>query len=51
VVRDFHRLGIAHGGTDDGQPGIRAAYDPNYYAAFLRDPDGNKIEVVTFSAN
>jgi catechol 2,3-dioxygenase-like lactoylglutathione lyase family enzyme len=34
---------------DDGPPGIRVEYDPHYYAAFLRDPDGNKIEIVTFA--
>lgn len=51
AVDDFYRVGLAHGGTDDGPPGIRAEYDQHYYAAFLRDPDGNKIEVVTFSAN
>jgi len=50
AVHDFHALGIEAGGTD-GPPGIRERYDQNYYAAFLRDPDGNKIEVVTFSAN
>jgi len=48
VVRTFH-AGVAYGGQDDGAPGIRAEYDPHYYAAFLRDPDGNKIEVVTFA--
>lgn len=47
----FTARGIACGGSDDGPPGIRAEYDRHYYAAFLRDPDGNKIEVVTFSAN
>lgn len=51
VVDDFHRLGLAAGGADDGAPGIRDRYDRHYYAAFLRDPDGNKIEVVTFSAD
>lgn len=51
AVDEFYRLGIEHGGSDDGRPGIRSEYDQHYYAAFLRDPDGNKIEVVTFSAN
>ena len=32
-------------------PGLRPEYDANYYGAFLRDPDGNKIEAVTFSAD
>ena len=48
MVDDFHRTALAHGGSDEGAPGLRD-YDPNYYAAFVRDPDGNKIEVVTFA--
>jgi catechol 2,3-dioxygenase-like lactoylglutathione lyase family enzyme len=50
VVSVCHKAGLANGGTDEGAPGIRSEYDPNYYAAFLRDPDGNKIEIVTFAA-
>lgn len=46
----FHREGLAHGGRDAGAPGLRPEYDANYYGAFLLDPDGNKIEAVTFSA-
>ena len=38
--------GCAAGGTDDGAPGLRPAYHPSYYAAFLRDPAGNRIECV-----
>ena len=45
-VRAFYQAGLAHGGTDDGAPGLRADYHPDYYAAFLRDPDGNRIEAV-----
>lgn len=51
AVREFHRLGLAHGGRDGGAPGLRPEYDDNYYGAFLLDPDGNKIEAVTFSAD
>jgi catechol 2,3-dioxygenase-like lactoylglutathione lyase family enzyme len=51
TVDACHRAGIHNGGTDDGAPGIRAEYDAHYYAAFLRDPDGNKIEIVTFAAD
>lgn len=47
-VDRFYQLGIENGGKDAGAPGIRSEYDDNYYAAFLYDPDGNKIEVVTF---
>lgn len=45
-VRAFHAAGIANGGADDGMPGLREAYHPDYYAAFLLDPDGNRIEAV-----
>jgi catechol 2,3-dioxygenase-like lactoylglutathione lyase family enzyme len=37
-------------GTNAGSPGLRPDYDANYYAAFVRDPDGNKIEAVSFAA-
>ena len=50
VVETFYRMGLENGGTDEGAPALRD-YDPHYYAAFLRDPDGNKIEVVTFSGS
>jgi catechol 2,3-dioxygenase-like lactoylglutathione lyase family enzyme len=49
VVRACHRAGLANGGRDGGAPAVRSEYDPNYYAAFLRDPDGNKVEIVTFA--
>ena len=47
AVRAFHAAALAHGGTDDGPPGIRERYSPDYYAAFIRDPDGNRLEAVT----
>ena len=50
MVDQFHRLALANGGTDAGAPGLRPAYDTNYYGAFVRDPDGNKIEAVTYAA-
>ncbi|MGC8537063.1 MAG: VOC family protein [Rhizomicrobium sp.] len=46
AVQVFHQAGLAAGGTDDGAPGCRLEYQPGYYAAFLRDPDGNKMEAV-----
>ena len=49
-VDEFYRVALAHGGSDAGPPGLRPEYDANYYAAFVRDPDGNKIEAVTFLA-
>ncbi len=50
TVRRFHDMALRNGGTDEGAPGIRANYNANYYGAFVRDPDGNKIEAVTFTA-
>ncbi|MES2527870.1 MAG: VOC family protein [Bdellovibrionota bacterium] len=48
MVNKFYTAGMENGGRDAGAPGIREKYDPNYYGAFLFDPDGNKIEAVTF---
>jgi catechol 2,3-dioxygenase-like lactoylglutathione lyase family enzyme len=45
-VDDFYRAAIAAGGEDNGAPGLRAHYHPNYYAAFVLDPDGHNIEAV-----
>ncbi|HEX9481629.1 MAG TPA: VOC family protein [Solirubrobacteraceae bacterium] len=45
TVRAFHAAGLAAGGTDNGAPGPRD-YAPNYYGAFVLDPDGNNIEAV-----
>jgi catechol 2,3-dioxygenase-like lactoylglutathione lyase family enzyme len=45
AVKAFHAAGLGAGGADEGAPGLRS-YHPGYYAAFLRDPEGNKIEAV-----
>ena len=45
-VDAFHRAALAAGGTDNGAPGLRPHYHPNYYAAFVLDPDGNNVEAV-----
>jgi catechol 2,3-dioxygenase-like lactoylglutathione lyase family enzyme len=45
-VRAFFDAALAAGGTDNGAPGIRAHYHPNYYAAYVRDLDGHNIEAV-----
>lgn len=45
-VRAFHAAGLANGGVDDGEPGLRPHYHHGYFAAFLRDPDGNRVEAV-----
>lgn len=46
AVDAFWTAGIAAGGIDGGAPGLRVNYHPEYYAAFLRDPDGNRVEAV-----
>jgi catechol 2,3-dioxygenase-like lactoylglutathione lyase family enzyme len=43
-VDAFHKAALATGGTDNGKPGLRADYGANYYAAFVIDPDGYRIE-------
>ena len=47
-VDAFHQAGIEAGFRCNGQAGLRPHYAPNYYAAFLLDPDGNNIEAVTY---
>jgi len=49
TVDAFHAAALAAGATSDGAPGFRAQYHENYYAAFIRDPDGNRIEAVNFT--
>ena len=46
AVDAFHAAGLAHGGRDDGPPGLRPHYHPHYYAAFVIDPAGNRLEAV-----
>ncbi|HSD42874.1 MAG TPA: VOC family protein [Burkholderiales bacterium] len=46
AVDRFHAAGAKGGGRDHGKPGLRADYNPTYYAAFLLDPDGNNVEAV-----
>jgi len=49
-VRAFHEAALAAAGRDNVAPGIRALYHPNYYGAFVLDPDGNNIEAVCHTA-
>jgi len=49
-VDAFHAAALAAGGTDNGPPGLRLDYHPNYYGAFVLDPEGNNIEVVCHAA-
>jgi catechol 2,3-dioxygenase-like lactoylglutathione lyase family enzyme len=46
TVDAFHAAALEAGGADNGEPGLREQYHPTYYGAFVRDPDGNNIEVV-----
>jgi catechol 2,3-dioxygenase-like lactoylglutathione lyase family enzyme len=48
AVEAFHAAALAAGGTCDGPPGLRPQHGEGYYAAFIRDLDGNRIEAVTF---
>jgi catechol 2,3-dioxygenase-like lactoylglutathione lyase family enzyme len=47
LVDAFHAAAIAAGGSDNGAPGLRPEYHPHYYGAFIFDPEGNNIEVVS----
>jgi catechol 2,3-dioxygenase-like lactoylglutathione lyase family enzyme len=46
LVDAFHAAAIAAGGRDNGAPGLRPQYHPDYYGAFVLDPDGHNIEAV-----
>jgi len=46
AVDAFHQAALAAGGIDNGAPGLRPHYGPTYYAAFVIDPDGHRIEAV-----
>ena len=50
AVRAFHAAGLSAGGRDDGPPGPRPDYHEHYYAAFLLDPDGNRVEAACHRA-
>jgi catechol 2,3-dioxygenase-like lactoylglutathione lyase family enzyme len=47
AVLEFHARALANGGRDDGAPGPREGEMTDYFGAFIRDPDGNKIEAMT----
>jgi catechol 2,3-dioxygenase-like lactoylglutathione lyase family enzyme len=46
AVRKFHQAGVSCGGTSEGEPGLRPHYGDDFFAAYLRDPDGNKLAAV-----
>ena len=49
AVDAFHAAALAHGGSDEGAPGLRR-YGPHFYACYVRDPDGNKLSAVCETA-
>ena len=50
-VTRFHAAGLVNGGRDDGAPGLRPHYHAGYFAAFLLDPEGNRVEAVCHRAD
>ena len=48
LIDAFHAAALQAGGESDGAPGLRPQHGDGYYAAFIRDPDGNRVEAVTF---
>jgi catechol 2,3-dioxygenase-like lactoylglutathione lyase family enzyme len=50
AVDAFHAAALAQGGSDEGAPGLRPQYGPTFYAAYVRDPDGNKLNAVCYAA-
>jgi catechol 2,3-dioxygenase-like lactoylglutathione lyase family enzyme len=49
TVKRFHQAALAAGGYDEGAPGLRPHYAADYYAAYVRDPDGNKLQAVYYA--
>lgn len=49
-VEDFYNAAIQAGGKDNGEPGVREIYHPDYFGAFVLDPDGHNIEAVCHKA-
>jgi catechol 2,3-dioxygenase-like lactoylglutathione lyase family enzyme len=50
LIDRLHALAMANGGSDEGAPGFRPHYDERFYAAYVRDPDGNKLAFVCYDA-
>ncbi|MBG6174283.1 catechol 2,3-dioxygenase-like lactoylglutathione lyase family enzyme [Labrenzia sp. EL_208] len=50
-VRDLHAAALLAGGSDEGQPGFRVSYGPNFFVGYLRDPQGNKIGLFSSDPN
>ena len=49
-VHSFHEATLRLGGTNAGKPGLRPHYGDNYYATYVRDPDGNKLQAVCYAS-
>lgn len=49
-IHQLHALALRHGGTDEGVPGLRSHYSEGFYSAYIRDPDGNKLAFVYYTA-
>lgn len=50
IVDQLYALAMANGGSSEGEPGLRPQYGPGFYAAYVRDPDGNKLAFVCYEA-
>lgn len=50
-VQSAHRIGLSNGGTNEGDPGARPRYGPNFYGAYIRDVDGNKMSFVFYGSS
>jgi len=50
AVDAFYKAAMDNGGTDEGAPGLRPHYHPHYYGAYVRDPDGNKLQACCHSS-
>ncbi len=50
AVKAFYETSLSLGGSCAGEPGARPRYGENYYAAYVRDPDGNKLQAVCYAA-
>jgi catechol 2,3-dioxygenase-like lactoylglutathione lyase family enzyme len=50
-VRQLHAAALSAGGTNEGKPGFRRAYSANFFVGYLRDPDGNKIALISSNPN
>jgi catechol 2,3-dioxygenase-like lactoylglutathione lyase family enzyme len=49
AVMAFHAAALAQGGSNEGDPGLRPHYGPGFFAGYVRDPDGNKINAVCYT--